>query len=210
MNIDEVFAAALYTHRLGQGVTRAALAGRVTARGFSFQQSTIYKIEKGLRTVTLGEGSAIAAALGLELDDLTDGQDDSLDPMRRELGRLAASLAERTLALDELALEIVDGQAKLSELITLFDELGHYLTTEEDTPITAIEAYGEIANEPLFGFVSQNWRASVSKSDALRRLFEDRQFASASSLEEMEQVPTQQMAGARSFSTAGGDSNGKA
>ncbi len=145
--------------------------------GFNCQQSTIYKIEKGLRDVTLGEAAALAAALDLNLDDLTDGQNDSLEPMRRDLNRLASSLAQKTLAVDELALEIVDGQAAFWDLIEQFDELGHYITTDDDAPMTAIQAYGEIANDPLFAFVSSDWRASVAKSGPLRELFSNRPFA---------------------------------
>lgn len=66
----------LFTHwlpllRRVVGMTQQGLADALTAEGHRFYNSTVAKIEKGERKVTLDEAYAIARILGFDLADMT-------------------------------------------------------------------------------------------------------------------------------------------
>ncbi|MBP2522277.1 helix-turn-helix domain-containing protein [Rhodococcus sp. PvP104] len=52
------------------GVTQQALADALTERGLKFHDSSVAKMEKGKRRVSLIESSIIAEVLGVDLDYL--------------------------------------------------------------------------------------------------------------------------------------------
>ena len=70
--IDHNFAANLRHYRMARGLSQAALARHMTQRGFPFSQATVWKIEVLCRLVKVGEAVALADALGLSADKLTD------------------------------------------------------------------------------------------------------------------------------------------
>src|SRR5690242_1263728 len=85
-------------------MTQGEVAEAMNARGFSMRQSTITKIEKGLRPVRVNEATALAAVLHTDLADLvTDpaqrGKRDALAAARDEERELAGQVlqAERSL-----------------------------------------------------------------------------------------------------------------
>ena len=76
--------------RTEKGISQAELASGVTRHGVKFFPQTVQKIENGNRTIGLDEGVAIAAALGVTLDEvLTDKSQ-----FAREVETMDAKLAE--------------------------------------------------------------------------------------------------------------------
>lgn len=75
---DEKFADRLKTRREALTLSQAELANRIAAEsGLSFQGSTIYKIEKGNRKVTVAEAVAISSALRTPLAEMVDAGGDA-------------------------------------------------------------------------------------------------------------------------------------
>ncbi len=75
---DEKFAAQLKVKREALGLSQADLAARISVEsGLSFQGSTIYKIEKGNRKVTVAEAVAIASALRSPLTEMVNAGGDA-------------------------------------------------------------------------------------------------------------------------------------
>lgn len=105
---DERFAEGIKLARESSGLTQDALAQLMRQRGFKFHQATIYKIESGVRRVTVGEAAALSRALSVSLPFLISGSS------REELYLQHVV----TLALDLITLH-VDLEEKLDELVGL-------------------------------------------------------------------------------------------
>jgi len=71
---ERVLARSLRAMREARGLTQKAVAAEMAACGFpTFRQTVVAKIEGGQRPVTVNEGAALAAILGLSLADLISG-----------------------------------------------------------------------------------------------------------------------------------------
>lgn len=68
--LDEKFAARMTELRKASGMSQTDLAEALTKRGLSFHQQTIGRIERGGRSVSIGEAVLIAEALGTDLASL--------------------------------------------------------------------------------------------------------------------------------------------
>lgn len=60
-------------------LSQEIVADRMRARGFRFTQSTVYKIEAGLRNVSVIEACALAQIYGIPVDDLGMGTNEMTD-----------------------------------------------------------------------------------------------------------------------------------
>jgi len=72
--IDETFPEQLREARKRLGVSQELLTEEMAKRGFPVHLTTIGKIERKERKVTIGEAAAIADALALSLDSMIGGQ----------------------------------------------------------------------------------------------------------------------------------------
>ncbi|WP_143331589.1 helix-turn-helix domain-containing protein [Clavibacter michiganensis] len=93
-------------HRLAAKMSQAELAARVTARGYTIQQSTVAKVELGTRPIRVAELYVFASALEVPwirflLDYAAGAQDDDYQALKlkaRELNERRAELEEQTLS----------------------------------------------------------------------------------------------------------------
>jgi transcriptional regulator with XRE-family HTH domain len=69
--IEQRFAENLRRHRERKGMSQAALAEAMAARGWPWRQQTIARLEAGHRMVRFGEAAAVAEIIGVSLDQLT-------------------------------------------------------------------------------------------------------------------------------------------
>lgn len=104
---DETFAASFRTARVAAGQSQDQVASAMAERGFSFHVTTIGKIERGDRKVTVGEALTLADVLGVSLDMLLVGGQDGLqvayaahNAERRQFGH---QMQEYTLSLLRVA-----------------------------------------------------------------------------------------------------------
>lgn len=72
-SIDQNFGQAVRLLRQDREMSQDELANRVTGLGYPLSQATIGKIERGDRKVTVGEGEALARALGTNTSTLIAG-----------------------------------------------------------------------------------------------------------------------------------------
>jgi transcriptional regulator with XRE-family HTH domain len=102
----------LHQIRKAAGLSQADLAERLTARGLSFQQPTILKLEKGSRPLRLEEASAIAEELGVNVAALLQSNRDVIQQtllarrqhckqLQVELNELNQQVTQKTQALAE-------------------------------------------------------------------------------------------------------------
>jgi len=80
--IEVEFAREVVRRRKAAGLSQIALAGLMQARGWSFRQQTLLKIEKGTRGVSLPEAVDLADCLGAELADLLGAAEPTDDEAR--------------------------------------------------------------------------------------------------------------------------------
>lgn len=74
-DMDDLFAVRMRRHREKVSKTQHQVAKAVRLAGHEFSRQTVYKIELGRRTVSVGEAFAIADALGVELTGLVGRSD---------------------------------------------------------------------------------------------------------------------------------------
>lgn len=75
---DRTFAERVRTERLGAQMSQKRLADGMLVAGFDFTTSTIGKIERQERRVSVAEGLAIAKILGMSLNELIGDEDHQL------------------------------------------------------------------------------------------------------------------------------------
>ncbi|MGV8883447.1 MAG: helix-turn-helix domain-containing protein [Rhodoglobus sp.] len=104
---DDTFASSFKTTRLAVGQSQEHVATAMSERGYSFHVTTIGKIERGDRKVTVGEAVTLADVLGVSLDTLLVGGQEGLQVAyaahsaeRRQFDR---QVQEYTLALLRVA-----------------------------------------------------------------------------------------------------------
>src|SRR6185437_14748918 len=98
---DLVFGDHLRRMRNEAGLTQRQLADKMSEAGITMYQSTIGKIEAGLRTVSIGEAVQFAAALGVQLSDIINGQMSGLISARLRVTRLEYQASNLTRRRDE-------------------------------------------------------------------------------------------------------------
>lgn len=140
MNISEIdrdFGERVREARTGNGMKQDQLAEAVEALDIGMTPATIGKIERGERRVTIGEATAIARALDMEVIDLTRGKGSlraSLMLLRLDIekGELAAAFARLGRAIESLAVELseLDPEIELPE-----DQLDRLREAVHETPI---------------------------------------------------------------------------
>jgi transcriptional regulator with XRE-family HTH domain len=104
--IDQVFGANLREARTLRGMTQENLARAMQVKGFDFHQATVYKIESGKRSVSVGESFALAKALDTPIDELTRSRHVTLDSELVRLDLEALKLATRLKRIRDAAREI--------------------------------------------------------------------------------------------------------
>jgi transcriptional regulator with XRE-family HTH domain len=113
--------------RAGAGWTQADLGERMTEHGLSWRQSTVNRIETGLRPITWNEAVTLAALLDIDLSTAADTDEQKLRNETAALAReidhdreqLAAKVARWHLMSRQLLdLDTTDEQAALIEQVT--------------------------------------------------------------------------------------------
>lgn len=101
--------------RNGQEMSQTALADRLRARGLTFHQQTVAKIESGERPVRLDEAYLIAEELGASVDRMVRGAVEEVDllkegveDVRSAYDRIKAATYELLVALSFLEVTIKD------------------------------------------------------------------------------------------------------
>jgi transcriptional regulator with XRE-family HTH domain len=93
--IDRRFGAALKAQRERRHMSQANLLLELQlSHGIKWHQSTVTKVEAGIRPVRLQEAAAIASILGMNLDDFILIGADNREVSRREVSKLEARLLE--------------------------------------------------------------------------------------------------------------------
>lgn len=113
------FAASVQRLREQAGISQTALARQMSEAGWSgFHQTTISRIEKGVRPVRLGEARALARLLGSSVPTMYSPV--GLEQITGELRQLETVLSESLSALARNGVELVQRQADArSRLIAL-------------------------------------------------------------------------------------------
>lgn len=122
---DSAFAAEFRRLRTDLRFSQEAVAEAMTSLGFGFHVTTVGKIERGDRKVTVGEAAALAGVLGVPLDALLDN--------RRQLGQAYAEHKRSRDAFVEVLVHyieaIVNVAAVADQSPVLSDQDRHWLTT---------------------------------------------------------------------------------
>ncbi|WP_433931028.1 helix-turn-helix transcriptional regulator [Curtobacterium flaccumfaciens] len=113
-SIDQVFGANLREARTWRGLTQEGVARMMQKRGFDFHQATVYKIESGKRSVSVGESFALAEVLDAPIAELTRSRHDSL---RSEMARLDLEALKITSRLRRIREAVRDLDPIIGELL---------------------------------------------------------------------------------------------
>lgn len=115
LNPDAVFGDHLRRMRAEAGLTQQQLSDKMAEAGIPMWQSTVAKIEAGQRQVSIGEAVRFAAALGIGLSELIDGQMGDLLSGQLRIASLEYRVSELTRLRDEDQILLEDAQAKLQQ-----------------------------------------------------------------------------------------------
>lgn len=99
--------------RLGAAATQTDLAELMNARGFSWRQSTVNRIETGLRPITWDEAVALAALLRIDLGVAAETRD-ALLIRRDDLRRQADDVNKQWLAAEQQLAELDEREERIS------------------------------------------------------------------------------------------------
>ncbi len=118
---DERFAESFRKRREMLGLSQSEVAEKMTERGFACHQQTIAKVERGARSVRIGEAQALAAIVETSVDYLmmpTDAAiyDRLLITERSKSKRLYEALVENTSDLLKLQMELHSAIEKAKEV----------------------------------------------------------------------------------------------
>lgn len=113
--IDEVFGQNVREARVERGLTQEAVARQMQERKFDFHQATVYKVESGRRSVSVGEAFALAEILGDELSSIVRRRQDPLPQLTLQLDLKALRILEQ---LERLVRAVHDVDDELDELLT--------------------------------------------------------------------------------------------
>lgn len=91
---DAAFAHFFREARERRGLSQDRVALDMQRMGFDFHQPTVYKIEKGIRKVTVGEAVALAEIVEEPVDSLVNRTPDSPESLANEVRRAARDLVE--------------------------------------------------------------------------------------------------------------------
>ncbi|WP_378144791.1 helix-turn-helix domain-containing protein [Cnuibacter sp. UC19_7] len=114
---DRTFAENVKRARLAMGLKQDQLAAVIDTRGLAMHPTTIGKIERGERRVSIGEAAALADILGVALADLLEGTGElqvAYTAHTRAQKRLVSASYEYAMALLEVA-AAADGTVQLEE-----------------------------------------------------------------------------------------------
>jgi transcriptional regulator with XRE-family HTH domain len=89
--------------RKANNLTQAELSALVSKSGYPLHQTTVAKLEKGLRPTSLGEASAIATILGVSLDDLLAHSTALDDAVQKRQPIMAAITRAHRLRTEQVA-----------------------------------------------------------------------------------------------------------
>jgi transcriptional regulator with XRE-family HTH domain len=151
-------------------MSQTALGKAMALRGFPFHQTTISRIEVGLRAVRVGEALALAQILGVTFEELTS-QPDHVQ-LQERLRAVTAELAE---ALDTIRHATADAVAA-----------GQALERELDKARAAgvhadlVQQAEQVLQRTPEGAVSDGWRLSESLTGEMH---DDEDRAAASELD---------------------------
>lgn len=113
--IDEAFGKNVREARVERGLTQEAVARQMQSRDFDFHQATVYKVESGRRSVSVGEAFALAEILGDELAAIAHRRQDPLPQLTDQLDFKALRVLEQ---VERLAVAVSHVQMELQEVLT--------------------------------------------------------------------------------------------
>lgn len=118
---DEVVASHVAHFREGAKLSQSEVAERMTNAGFRWGQSTVYKVENGVRKLTLLEGVELARILGVDASDFTahrnvvillQRQFQNLRAAEYELFKVTTSIAEAQMFVEDHSDQLHPSEAK--------------------------------------------------------------------------------------------------
>lgn len=136
-SLDALVAESVARFRGVRMMSQLALAEAMRARGFDFYQQTIGKIERGERRVTIGEAFGLADALGVDLTELVE-QDENQSTAQVMDAHALVSASQKRLegATDDFLVDWTRLARELERLRKYVDE-----TPEDDSVSSAARNY---------------------------------------------------------------------
>ena len=113
---DDAFAENFRVARIAGGLSQQEVADQMTARGYEFHQSTVGKIERGKRRVSVGEAVALAQIVHRLLTELATSDSATQAELRAQVEFVGSLVAGRIWAIREA---IADLQALRTDLLAL-------------------------------------------------------------------------------------------
>ncbi|MBZ4509112.1 helix-turn-helix transcriptional regulator [Mycobacterium avium subsp. hominissuis] len=124
---EAIFAENLRVLRDAAEMSQSQFAAEMSARGFNWQQVTVYKVEKRHRQIQLGEAQAAAQILGVPLQQMIRTDANTAVQVQR-LRRRAWKLGDARIKLVDA---VDDYQLACEQLISAIDDAEGLLTAEE-------------------------------------------------------------------------------
>lgn len=118
-----MFANAVRDARLAAGMSQDDLATQMAQRGFDFHQTTIAKIERGARRVTVGEAAELADIAGIPLAAVLERDPASVPARRAEIEAKTRRVLGDLVALEERARDVRGRLGELLQLAVEFDAM---------------------------------------------------------------------------------------
>ncbi|WP_022891227.1 helix-turn-helix domain-containing protein [Agromyces subbeticus] len=122
-SVDVAFANAMRDARLAAGISQGDLGARMAQRGFDFHQTTIAKIERGARRVTVGEAAELADIAGVPLAAILERDSASVPARRAQLEAKTRAVLVDLIALDDRARDARERLDGLLQLAVEFDAM---------------------------------------------------------------------------------------
>lgn len=115
------FGGRVRTVRRRLGMTQGDLATALQDVGVLMSQSTIAKLENGIRPTPIDEAAAIAQALGVPIQQLLEGDVVPVDEMQQSLAQLEAQLEAARAEL--LALQLQEQQLDMQAAVVRMERV---------------------------------------------------------------------------------------
>jgi transcriptional regulator with XRE-family HTH domain len=128
MVFNERVGANVQRFRKAADMSQAELAHQLTERGFSFQQPTVLKVEKGTRPLKVDELAAVAEVLRISPGSLFEQADERLAPLD-QLRAADAAIARCSRERERHSQEIERLNAEIAENKRLRQEAAEQLVT---------------------------------------------------------------------------------
>jgi transcriptional regulator with XRE-family HTH domain len=142
------FAENLKAARASRNLTQADVADQMVARGFKWHPPTVYKVEKGVRPVQLGEALALAQILDMKVEDMAKPDDGSV--LRRvAIAKVHLRMATAMLETLKNAKDYQENSLELNRLLAEADDLEELFPADVVAQMRAVAATDSDINKAL-------------------------------------------------------------